>query len=91
MVTRHCLLFYEVVDNYVEKRQPYRADHLEKVRKAHQAGDLVMGGAFDEPADGALLIFRSESSARDFAINDPYVKNNLITRWYVRYWNAVNL
>jgi hypothetical protein len=50
-----------------------------------------MGGAFDEPADGALLIFRSESAARDFAINDPYVKNNLITRWYVRYWNAVNL
>ncbi len=29
------LLFYETVDNYVEKRAPYRAQHLELARDVH--------------------------------------------------------
>lgn len=85
------LLFYKTIENYVEKRAPYRAEHLELAKEAHQNGALVMAGAMAEPADGAVLIFKGESPkiAEDFAKNDPYVKNGLIESWEVRPWTVV--
>lgn len=85
------LLFYETVDDYIEQRAPYRSEHLAKASKAHQSGTLVMAGALDDPADGAVLVFRGDSPevAEDFAHNDPYVKNGLIRNWNVRPWTVV--
>lgn len=84
------ILFYKTVDNFVEKRLPYRREHLALVQTAYQNGVLLMAGALD-PADGAVLVFKGDSAklAEDFARNDPYVKNGLITDWYVRGWNVV--
>ncbi|MPY91075.1 MAG: hypothetical protein GEU99_24570 [Luteitalea sp.] len=84
-------LFYEVVDDYLAKRAPFRADHLRQVQDAHDRGELLLAGAFAEPADGALLIFRTQdrSVAEDFARRDPYVMQGVVTRWYVRLWTQV--
>lgn len=85
------ILFYKTVDNYVEKRAPFREEHLSLAQQAYQNGSLIMGGALDDPADSAMLIFKGESSkvATEFAQNDPYVKNGLITEWQVRPWIVV--
>ncbi|BBE16701.1 hypothetical protein AQPE_0844 [Aquipluma nitroreducens] len=85
------ILFYTTVDNYVEKRVPFREEHLNLAQKAYQNGSLVMGGALDDPADSAMLIFKGDSPevATEFAQNDPYVKNGLITEWKVRPWVVV--
>ena len=85
------ILFYTTVDNYVEKRVPFREEHLNLAQKAYQNGSLVMGGALDDPADSAMLIFKGNSPevATEFAQNDPYVKNGLITEWKVRPWVVV--
>ncbi len=85
------LLLYEVVDDYVARRAPYRDEHLKLARAAHGRGELVMAGAFADPVDGAALVFRAAdaSVAVRFAENDPYVRNGLVTRWKVRGWNAV--
>ncbi|ADR21106.1 hypothetical protein MATR_12640 [Marivirga tractuosa] len=85
------LLFYKTIENYVEKRDPYRSEHLKIAEDAHQNGSLVMAGAMAEPADGAVLIFKGESPkiAEDFANSDPYVKNGLIKSWEVRPWTVV--
>ena len=91
VLEKHYLLFYKAVDNYVERRKPYRADHIDLITAYHKAGDFVMGGAYDSPADGAALIFKSEASARAFAEKDPYVKNGLVTEWFIREWNVVKL
>jgi len=90
-VTVHYLLIYEVVDNYVEKRQPFRFAHLEKAKAAAKRGELVLGGALTDPVDEALLLFRgaSQEVAADFARNDPYVINGLVKKWRVRTWNTV--
>jgi uncharacterized protein YciI len=50
-----------------------------------------MAGAFAEPADGAMLVFRGPSpeAAEKFAKADPYVRNGLVTSWRVRKWNTV--
>lgn len=84
-------LFYEVVDDYVERRAPLRQDHLKLAADAHARGELLMGGAFAEPADRVLIVFRSEDRgvAESFARSDPYVTKGLVKRWEVRPWTVV--
>lgn len=84
-------LFYDVVDDMVTKRAPYREEHLRLIREAHTRGEIVMAGAVGNPPDGALLIFRAESpdTAEAFAREDPYVKQGLVTRWKVKPWTVV--
>jgi uncharacterized protein YciI len=85
------ILFYKTVDNYIERRTPFREDHLGLVQEFYSHGHLVMAGALADPADGAVLIFRGEGpeAAHEFVKRDPYVKNGLITEWSVRQWNVV--
>jgi uncharacterized protein YciI len=87
----HFLLIYDVVDDYVDRRGPFRAEHLSLVQQAHGRGELVMAGALADPADGAVLIFRgpSPAHAESFAQSDPYVRNGLVKKWRVRAWNTV--
>jgi uncharacterized protein YciI len=84
-------LFYEVVDDFIARRAPFRDEHLLLAREAHLRGDLVLGGALAEPADGALLIFRGPSpdAATAFAQRDPYVCHGLVKQWKVRPWSVV--
>ena len=85
------LLFYKTVENYIERRAPYRAEHLKMAQEAADSGQLVMGGALADPADGAVIVFRGDGpeAAEAFAKNDPYVKNGLIREWSVRPWTVV--
>jgi hypothetical protein len=84
-------LFYEVVDNFVKRRAPFRDEHLCLADAAHRRGEIVLAGALADPADSALIIFRGENSAaaNSFAENDPYVRNGLVKRWEVRPWSVV--
>jgi hypothetical protein len=88
---KHFLLYYDVIDDYVTKRAAYRSAHLEKAWAAHARGQLVLGGALADPVDGAVLLFKGETSqvAEAFAQSDPYVLNGLVSRWRVREWNTV--
>ncbi|MBN1223964.1 MAG: hypothetical protein JXB23_12015 [Candidatus Aminicenantes bacterium] len=87
----YTILFYEVVDDYVNKRAAFRQEHLDFAREFEEKGQLILAGAFTNPVDGAALVFKSEDSrvAENFAQNDPYVKNGLITKWKVREWAVV--
>ena len=84
-------LFYEVVDDYVARRGVFREQHLKLLREAHARGEVVLAGAFADPPDKALLVFRVEdrSVAESFARKDPYVINGLVKRWEVRPWTVV--
>ena len=90
-LTVHYLLFYDVVDDYVNRRAPHRAAHIALAREALARGELVLAGALADPSDGAVLVFRGSSPAvaESFAKNDPYVKNGLVVRWRVREWATV--
>jgi uncharacterized protein YciI len=87
----HYLLFYDVVPDYLTRRQPIRSAHLEYARSFIERGELVLGGALAEPADGAVLLFRGQTpdAARAFAVADPYVQAGLVTAWRVRPWTTV--
>ena len=82
---------YDVVDDYVTRRAPYRAEHIARARAAVANGELVLGGALANPADGVVVLFQGESpaAAEAFAREDPYVKHGLVTAWRVREWTTV--
>jgi hypothetical protein len=85
------VLFYDVVDNFVERRTPSRPEHLRLVQEAHARGELLLAGALAEPADRALLLFlcADRSTPERFATADPYVVNGLVKKLEVRLWNSV--
>lgn len=85
------ILFYKTVENYIERRAPFREEHLQLAQLSHRNGTLILGGALADPVDGAMLVFKSDSPkvAEDFVNQDPYVKNGLIIEWNIRAWNVV--
>jgi uncharacterized protein YciI len=84
-------LIYHLTDDYLERRPAFRAEHLQMAKDAEARGELVLGGAYSDPADTALLVWRGEdaSAAENFVANDPYVKNGLIERWEIRPYTVV--
>lgn len=88
---RYFLLFYDVVPDYLERRDQYREEHLRLARDAHERGELLLAGAFAEPADGATFVWRTTDTApiERFVASDPYVKNGLVTRHRIRPWTVV--
>jgi uncharacterized protein len=87
----HYLLFYEVGENYAERRKPYRADHLALAEQCVARGEMVLAGALADPIDGAVFLFQGSSAAaaEAFAQQDPYVLNGLVKSWRVRTWPTV--
>ncbi len=87
----HYALIYYVVSDYISRRATYRDEHLRLAREAHHRGELVLAGAFSDPADRALLIFRApdKSVVEDFIQKDPYIVNGLVVRWEIRPWTVV--
>lgn len=85
------LLTYDYVENIVERRIPYRNAHLALAREYAGRGELVLGGAFSEPADSAALIFKVDRKAevKAFIDRDPYMTNGLVTNWRIREWTVV--
>jgi uncharacterized protein YciI len=86
----HWLLFYDFVDDMSTRRVPYRDAHLALARAAHGRGELLIAGAFAEPPNGAVLIFRGDDPAavEAFVASDPYVANGLVTSWRIRPWQV---
>jgi uncharacterized protein YciI len=87
----HFLLIYDVSPDYLARRGEYRNAHLKLAWDAHERGELLLGGALADPADGAILLFQGETgeAAERFAMADPYVANGLVQRWRVRPWTTV--
>ena len=87
----HWLLHDDVTDDYLERRVPFRSEHLAHALAAHERGELLLAGALAEPADGAFLVFRTDTPGpvEAFAREDPYVREGVVTAWAVRRWNVV--
>ncbi len=84
-------LIYHVVEDYITRRAQYREEHLRLAQETYEHGELLLGGAFADPADQALLVFRAPEPKviEDFVKKDPYVINGLVTKWEIRSWTVV--
>jgi len=85
------ILFYHTIDDYVQKRQAYRKDHLDLLNVELEKKHVVLGGALEDPADQAIIIWQVDDKQiiEDFVARDPYVKNGLISKYEIRSWNVV--
>ncbi len=84
-------LFYNLVDDYLDRRPKFREEHLNLAKESSKKGDLILAGAFSDPADTALLIFKvpDKSVIEDFIKADPYYKNGLVKNYEIRNWTVV--
>jgi uncharacterized protein YciI len=84
-------LIYHLANDYMDRRGQFREEHLKLAKELNQKNELILAGAFSEPPDKALLIFKvaDKSIIEDFVSKDPYVKNELIAKWEIRDWTVV--
>lgn len=78
-------LAYTLVPHFAELRAPHRTRHLELVWEACARGEIVPhhGAIASEWIADDLLLFRDATSAKRFALVDPYVAYGLILAWRV--------
>ena len=86
----HFLLIYDLAPDYLQRRAQFREEHLTLAWKAVDGGELVLGGALEEPTEQAFLLFRgTREAALRFAAADPYVKHGLVKTFRVKQWLTV--
>jgi uncharacterized protein len=83
-------LVYYLANDYLSRRTSFREQHLRLAGEANGKGDLILAGAFSDPADRALFVFRVKGKGviEEFIRKDPYVENGLVTRWEIRPWSV---
>ena len=88
---RHQILFYDYVEDILERRGPYREAHLAAIRSERDAGRLVMAGPVGDPPHGAVIVFGDvePDTIEAFARADPYVEAGLVAAWRVEPWKVV--
>lgn len=89
---KYSLLFYSYVPDILERRDPYRAAHIQGAKDAVARGEMAMAGALAEPVDGAIFVFAPGvpiEKIEEFAKKDPYVVNGLVPEWKIRPWMVV--
>lgn len=87
----YLLLTYHYVSDILERRDPFRAGHLDHARRSKERGELVNIGAVGSPPSGGVLVFRDVDPAlvERYAAEDPYVTAGLVTSYSVEPWNVV--
>jgi uncharacterized protein len=88
---QHHILFYDYVEDVVQRRGPYRDDHLARIRAERDAGRVVMAGALGNPPQAAAIVFRGAhpDAIEAFVRADPYVQAGLVSDWRIEPWNLV--
>ncbi len=89
MKTYAALIRY--VDGILERRAPHRAAHLANLQRLVEEGKVILAGAWTDPLDGALVVYRGSSKEEVEAMmhNDPYYHAGLWTSYEIREWNVV--
>eukprot|EP00904_Undaria_pinnatifida_P004782 jgi/Undpi1/1433/HiC_scaffold_11.g04824.m1 len=82
-------VMYTYVDGMMDKRSPYRSDHLALLTAMTEEGTCLLGGAFAEPCDGAVLLFSDSEQAQTFVDKDPYNTGGLVTSYQIRDYMGV--
>lgn len=84
------VLEYVYVADILEKRTPYRPDHIALAEKYCKEGTILSGGPFTPPT-GALFVFSADGKeiVEQFVKSDPYYGAGLITNYSIKEWNVV--
>jgi uncharacterized protein len=84
---KKAVLFYESAPDFRTTGPRHFADHVARWKTYQDRGELLMIGTYTDAALGALAIFTTREAAEEFARDDPFVVNGVVSRWEVRDWN----
>jgi uncharacterized protein YciI len=83
-------LFYDYVEDVLERRAPHREAHLAHVESWTREGGIVIAGALGDPPRGALFAFDADEPAiEEFVRSDPYVEAGIVDAHRVEPWTVV--
>lgn len=87
------LLRYDYIPDVLEKRGPFREEHLGLAKQMIAEGTCLAGGPTGpvgmEVPTGALFTFTTAEAAKKFVEGDPYVSNGIVTGHSIEEWNVV--
>jgi uncharacterized protein YciI len=84
---QHFVLTYRYVDDYMARRDAYRAEHLARLQKAVDDGFVLAVGVLPESLSALIVCYaNSADEVRAFAKDDPYNHAGLITSFEVEPW-----
>lgn len=91
MATKYVLL-YESADDVMTKAPAHFEAHSARGQEFHERGVMVAYGPFGDPQEqGSMAIFTARDAAEEFAREDPFVVNGVVSRWEVREWDEAFL
>jgi hypothetical protein len=81
------VLWGSYCDNALEKRTPYRADHLKGLAAQKEQGILItLGPTQDNTQVFGIYEAADETIVRQLIENDPYWQNGIWTEYQIKEW-----
>jgi uncharacterized protein len=83
------ILFYDYVDDLLERGGAHRVKQLALIKRWHEEGRIGMAGAVGDPPHAGVIVLREEdpesarAAAEAFVAEDPYHPAGLVTSWRV--------
>jgi uncharacterized protein len=81
------VMFYESGDDVAAMAPAHFPGHRAWYEEFHRRGELLMIGPFTNRRDGAMGVFTSRRAAEEFVSGDPFVRNGVVSNWFIREWN----
>jgi len=86
------VVFYERGNNVTtEKVMEIYPRHKQLVDDFAKEGKVLAIGAFTNPTDGSMGVFKDRISAEEFINRDPFVKEGIVNKITIKDWNEVLL
>jgi uncharacterized protein len=82
------VLRYNYVSDVLEKRGPYREEHLALAKRSCISGGPTASTKEPNKPTGALFVFPDSLSAMSFVDKDPYVSAGIVTDVSIEEWTV---
>ena len=84
------VVLYASAERVAEKAPQYVDAHRDHWRRFLDSGELLEIGPFGDPqSQGSMAVFNSREAAEQFAKEDPFVLNGVVSSWELREWDEV--
>ncbi len=85
------VLLYRSAPDVMAKAPIHFPAHKERLDAFQRRGDLIAVGTWADPREGSMAVFRTRAAAEEFARDDPFVKNGVVSGYEIKDWNEVLL
>ena len=86
--TKQYILRYDYASDVLERRGPYREEHLALAKRSCISGGPTASTKNPSLPTGALFIFPDSLSAMSFVDHDPYVSAGIVTAVSIEEWTV---